>query len=291
MWPEPGEGRSAAILAESYHAIGRALDEHGAILFQGYGVSPEAIRDFGMSLMERPFVHGGARPSMTPDGSVQTAEVGNAWLRVHCEMAYTPIRPDLCVFACVTPAETGGETLLCDGAQVYQQLAEPMLTRFRNERLSHVRVYRPRTWSRTFGIESTEALRSILDGFKDLSYIVESDGRIFSTYTFSAITQLSAPLGWRAFANSLSSLADQMDGVYPYVTWESGAPIDLDVREKITELLDRNTVPYGWEPNDILLLDNWRWMHGRRSFEGSTRKLMSMFGYGNKGFTPRTPLL
>jgi alpha-ketoglutarate-dependent taurine dioxygenase len=53
-------------------------------------------------------------------------------------------------------------------------------------------------------------------------------------------------------------------------------------------VLERCTLPVAWQPADVLIIDNMRYMHGRLPFEG-TRKLHVAMSTGQTEPT-RTPL-
>ena len=47
----------------------------------------------------------------------------------------------------------------------------------------------------------------------------------------------------------------------------------------IVEVSARLTVDVGWEPGDTLVVDNGRYLHGRRAFTDPGRRILVRMGY------------
>ena len=68
----------------------------------------------------------------------------------------------------------------------------------------------------------------------------------------------------------------------------SGKTIPKNIKIEINDLADRLTYDHVWEKNDLLMIDNKRFMHGRRAFDkGIERDIVivqterASFGYGS----------
>jgi hypothetical protein len=55
-----------------------------------------------------------------------------------------------------------------------------------------------------------------------------------------------------------------------------GAPIDTDTLRAIREVYDRNMIVFEWQRNDLLLLDNMLYSHGRGTYAGNRQVLVGM---------------
>ena len=61
-----------------------------------------------------------------------------------------------------------------------------------------------------------------------------------------------------------------------YVCFEDNSEIPLDMLEEIRTVGHQNTVLFDWEKGDMILLDNVLTAHGRTSFKGPRKILVSM---------------
>lgn len=61
------------------------------------------------------------------------------------------------------------------------------------------------------------------------------------------------------------------------IEFEDGSPIPQEIIYQIYDVLEKNTVKVDWQKGDILLLDNFKAMHGRASYSGSRQIFFSMF--------------
>jgi hypothetical protein len=55
-----------------------------------------------------------------------------------------------------------------------------------------------------------------------------------------------------------------------------GTPIEADALETIREVYERTKIRFTWHRNDLLLLDNMRFTHGRESYAGARKVLTGM---------------
>jgi hypothetical protein len=71
-------------------------------------------------------------------------------------------------------------------------------------------------------------------------------------------------------------------GVRNFPTFEDGSTIPVSLLEKIKEITDEITYPITWRKNELVMVDNTRFMHGRRRvLSPETRLIATYFGYLN----------
>jgi hypothetical protein len=77
-----------------------------------------------------------------------------------------------------------------------------------------------------------------------------------------------------AFTNSM---------VGPYgdqrVTWNGGEQIPLAIIDEIRRMHKRFTVEIPWQDQDVALIDNTRFLHGRKSFTGDRRQIFAALSF------------
>lgn len=254
-----------------------ALMETGAVLLRGYAWDVGLLAEFVRALVPLPIVYGGSRSRITQDDHIQKVEQGSMAISLHCELAFTPFRPDVCVFACVRPPAQGGETLVGDGARVLQSLSEATRARFWGPRaITYQRLFPPSAWQRTFGTSSRTAVEAALDRLGQVRAVFSNHGTLSCHFTTAAIVNDLA--GRPAFANNVSNMVEAEGITGSTVTYADGTALDRETRAELRACLAQVSAPVAWQPFDVLVLDNWRVMHGRNAFTDPEREIYAHFG-------------
>ena len=67
-----------------------------------------------------------------------------------------------------------------------------------------------------------------------------------------------------------------------FPTFEDATLIPDTVAEAVKKAGDRNTFSIKWQANDVIVIDNTRFMHGRNQInEPADRRILTYFGYLN----------
>ena len=118
--------------------------QHGAILFRGFDLSVKAFADF-----VRKFCIGSAfnesEDRLLLDGAnnIQTVNQSPYALPMHAEMSRDPWMPDVCFFGCLNSPTKGGETLICDGIEIVDNMEQDVFDAFESHRLLHAQSASP----------------------------------------------------------------------------------------------------------------------------------------------------
>ena len=106
-----------------YEWILALLKEHGAILFRGFNLDLQQFEEIGNRFCSS-FVTNSSpdRLKISTDGRIQSVYVGIAGLPMHAEISREPWKPDVLFFGCEKPLWFGGETMICDGICVAENL-------------------------------------------------------------------------------------------------------------------------------------------------------------------------
>ncbi|WP_224368783.1 TauD/TfdA family dioxygenase [Hyalangium versicolor] len=275
---EAAPGEALADLGREAAALLRLLDTSGAVLLRGFPLNPSWFSGFVDALTARRLTYGGPREKVSDNDEVQLVEPGSGTFGLHCELSATPFRPDLCFFGCERPANRDGETTLADGVRVLAAVSDQTRALFRSRRVKYTWRYDAARWKRMFRIDSAEELHAILDGRPGLTYELRDDGSLSSEFVTDAIVTRSSAPSSPAFANSLMTVAGPRPGQPFHSTFEDGSLIPDEVREEIRAAAAALTVPIAWRPHDVLIIDNWRVLHGRRAFDDPGRRILAMFG-------------
>lgn len=254
------------------------LDEAGVVLMRGFRTDLASFSELVKASSSR-ITLDPTRPFHSE--SAQLVDAGTNPVTLHCENANSPFRPDFIWFFCQQTAERDGATTYCDGIGVWTALGEATQELFRQRPIEYHRSYPEPVWkayvAHLLGINNSadvgqDEIERALAGAEGLTYRLRDDGWIDTVYSCFA-----APLsrsGVEAFGNSIR-------GPYPgqTVTLDGGEPIPPAVLEEIDRVYESLTEEIPWQDGDVAWIDNSRFLHGRRPFEGRRRRIFAALSF------------
>ena len=220
---------------------------------------------------------------------------------LHSEMAYRPTFPRLLCFHALQCAARGGETTLVEldtvAAELHGATAELVRRGVR-----YVRVFRPGIdipLATAFGTDDrNEVTRTAAQNGMDVEFLDAGAVRV-SCQARGGLVAEERPLWFNQIhlfhpamlgdstRGNLVRLFGK-DGLPRRVLYGDGAEIDDELVRETAAVLDRHAVAIDWQPGDVVVVDNLRFAHGRRPFEGE-RVLHVAMGMPASG-TDRPPL-
>lgn len=257
--------------------------KYGAILLRGFQLDRKSFRQLAFRFSSN-FITNKARDhgrkDISPDGRVQTVNLGNRAFPLHPELSMMPTQPDIAWFACVSIPMIGGETLLCDGIKIVSALQQQTQNLLKSKSfLYKIKITKEEceTW---LGIKDPDAATLLkLKNKTPLGFLIE-DEEYYSTYVTPA---LHKPL----FSNELAFgsfllFARQMQGWKNFPTFEDGTEVPDAVYEELKTVSDDLKVAHTWQQNDVLMIDNTRFMHGRNYVINTNQRIIwTQFAYAN----------
>jgi hypothetical protein len=254
------------------------LSDTGALLLRLDDVTLEAFEDFTRSLCDE-FHEVGTRAKLRrADGDGYTTEVHrkNFILLSHSEGMYRPYppSPDLCFFLCRTPPSAqGGETLVVDGAELLRALPTALAERFEQQGVIYSGVWTRERWQAEFGVETQFEVEELSRGIADFSFSwVGGEPDLKWSYRAPAISL--DPRGRLGFINAVLAHLPTIDhpryrGLPVYVNarngvcYGNGEPLGSGDINLLIDAHDAVAHRHRWHENDVLVLDNRCFMHGR----------------------------
>jgi alpha-ketoglutarate-dependent taurine dioxygenase len=279
---------AAAWAAGHRDALRAAVAEHGCVLVRGLGLHDAAgtgavfgrLADSLMSELEafaprQPLASGVY--SATPWPPQQQ-------MCMHHELSYRLEFPGLLLFACLSPAASGGGTALADAAAMLGALPADLVQRFEREGW-----ILDRTYGEDFGASCEEAFgtgdRGAIESYcraNAIEFAWQPDGELRTRQRRSAV--VSHPLtGQRCWFNQIGFLSEwtmdpevreYMIDVYgddglPFTTrFGNGDPVTEDIVQLLNETYEASAARVAWQAGDLLLVDNIRTAHSREPYEG-----------------------
>ena len=257
---------SGDLLALETATIDAMFRRAGVLLIRGFRVSIEHFELFTKGHAHHFLEHGNPqRLRSAGDGFTISVTPGGKRIDLHSERAYSPFRPDIVWFYCSRPAITGGETVICDGSELVKRVTPDVRSSLEAKRVRY--VYRDMAiWSR-FLLMQPNGL-PLGAGEPGTEWKTGSDGKLQEySYTTSALTTDGA--GRTAFACSL------LDWGYSFeeAVFEDGASVPQPWLSEIRELAWTTAIRVQLCENDILMIDNSRFMHGRETYSDQDRRI------------------
>ena len=254
--------------------------QHGALLFRGFSAGLDQLVEFSDKFCFRYITNpDAARFPISKEEKVKTVNVGMNEFHLHAESSGNPFGPDICWFYCHKAPASAGETTYCDGellaSLLSPRITELFCTRMLNYKWAEMPLERLKE---LLGTESIYLIHKILEQ-RNLTRHFRVKGTIVETdYTTPAFTRTR--FGDRpAFVNFLL-FSRFTRGQYACPTFDNGEIIPDSVCQEIKDLADQITVHHQWQDQDLLMLDNSRFMHGRDAVHPFLkREIWTRFGF------------
>ncbi len=290
------QGDLAAYIGANKGAVDDHLSQAGAVLFRGFDVPDAQAFDAGMAAYgETNFTYAkslsnAVRVNVTERVFTANEAPPETRIHLHHEMAQTPIYPSKLFFYCEIAAGEGGATPLCPSDIVYERLLteDRSLAKAFEERGVRYSNTMPaaddagsgqgRSWRSTLGVETCDEAEARLS---DLGYdwVWQEDETLrVTTPVLQAVRIL--PDGRKTFFNQLIAAfrgwSDTRNEATKAVRFGDGELITADHMAAPIALSEDLTYDHAWQAGDVVLVDNFLVMHGRKPFVGKRRVLASL---------------
>ncbi len=285
----PAPGRPYAVLtptgSETLGATDPAQVEavyktHGALLLRGFGADLGAFRRFARSLCATAVINETpGRAVLDAAQAIQGVDGGTNAFALHPELAREPWKPDAALFGCLSPPGTGGETTLCDGIALAAALPAHVRAGLEGRRLVHVMGVWPALLRFWFGTEAPGDAE-LANPPRPLPYrfFRMPDGRIAREFSRPALHRPMFAEG-PAFGNFLL-FARFNNGRGNFPLLDDLTPVPEEWLKAIKATCEALTAEVRWQAGDVLVLDNTRFLHGRRAIiDAAERTIATFFGY------------
>jgi alpha-ketoglutarate-dependent taurine dioxygenase len=252
---------------------------NGALLLRGFDFDVETFRRFAERLCPASiFNESRNRALIDPASNIQSVDLGTAPFPLHPELSREPWRPDACLFACFAPPSRGGETTICDGVEIVRRLPPAIVKKMLGRNLAYSQpashevleywlgtssprpeqlVYPPPQCPYSFSLSGDKVIRSFVRPL--LHKPMFHDGPAFGNFILFARLAL---------------------GVSHFPMLDDGQPVPDEWVDAVRQAAEPITYALQWRRGDILIVDNSRFMHGRRQImNAQERKIASYFGY------------
>ena len=245
----------------------------GALLFRNFKVSQAKFKEFTDARGTNFVVHHNLaqRDYVEDDKTFATVNKGKAAIGFHNEMSVSPLSPDVFWMHCEAPSRTRGKTGIADGVGVALSLTGPTRKFFAEKKFVIKKSFAKDDWIACFNgdrarVESWLESVGRRRGIVEFAFAPESETLTY-TYAFPAVrpARLSSCEVW---------CCGMLDNPESYSKMEGGVPPPRHMFMEATHAVYQNACWIDWQPNDVLVVDNTRFMHSREAFEGEGRRIL-----------------
>ena len=244
--------------------------QHGLVLFRGFDARPADFDALARRFTAMHFLGYGRAP-FAAFPTITSVNETNLPLEPHCDNGIRPEpqRPDITWFLCETPAAEAGETTMFDGVQVWAALSPATRELLSAKRIRYLSTYAEPAW-RQMGFPSAAAFAQFVQTVAGTPQL-RPDGGVEVEVLSSAVRRTGFA-DHLAFISSLS-LAGAKGFEAMRVSLEGGDELPESVAQEIRAALAGCCELVRWQAGDIAMLDNTRFLHGRRGFSDVRRRL------------------
>ncbi|HEV2635141.1 MAG TPA: TauD/TfdA family dioxygenase [Actinocrinis sp.] len=272
------------------------LAQHRALLLRGFDVPEERLEEVTGRLLQHrdPYVHGNSPRTKVGDNIYTSTEFPPEYvISMHNELSYAHVWPSRLLFFCAQPAQTGGATPLVHGALWLESLSPELRAAVKDgvcyRQFLHGGAGLGKSWQETFETkDEAEVERFLAASAADWEWTGDGGLRISQTRPattrhpvtgeevwFCQLDQWHpATLGEETMRELMAIVPE--DELPQSVTFADGSPIPEQFAIEVRDQGLRLAVDVGWQRGDVLVIDNVAVAHGRRTFSGSRRVLVSM---------------
>jgi alpha-ketoglutarate-dependent taurine dioxygenase len=276
--------------------VDSALQTHGALLFRGFAVAEEgqfadAVRSVSLKPLEYIY-RSTPRTQVAPGIYTATEYPAGQKIPLHNENSYQRDWPLRLIFACLTPAASGGETPLASTVRVTQRIDPKIREKAMEKGILYIRNYSEAidlSWRVVFQTDSAAEVESYCrDHGINCEWINGEWLRTSQVCQAMACHPLTGDWVWfnQAHLFHVSSLSRATrtamlemlpeDRLPRSACYGDGEPLEEATLENIRQAFDEEARTFGWQPGDVLLVDNMLVSHGRNPFKGKRRVLAAM---------------
>ncbi|WP_286760571.1 TauD/TfdA family dioxygenase [Salegentibacter sp. UBA1130] len=298
VWKSKGS-EIQEIFKDDIKSVETLLDKNGAILFKGFNVDnasklSNVVDSFPGDTMN--YISGNSPRTNIKEAVFSSTEYPpHAHISLHNEMSYANKWPKFLFFCCEVAPSKGGHTILADSRKILSSLSKDLITAFRERGVKYVRNLNNGngfglSWKQTFNTDNKKIVEQYCNdsGIKfkwssdgSLQLVEDRPATIIHPQTgeevwFNQVDQFHPSTHGSEIYHNLQQLFNNPEEMPQYAFFGDGQEISLAMLNEIREVSAENTRYFNWENGDLLLVDNILVSHGRDSFQGPRKVLVSM---------------
>ena len=266
----------------SYQEVISLFEKNGVILFQGFDIKPKKLTGITDRFTETYAGDALRRKIRFNKKVIRDVDKGAGEVLLHSEASFTPAWPELIWFYCNVPPQKGGATILCDGVKLWNVLSSETKNFF---------LLNPIRFELEIPIGEKKQDKGkrpwLLNSLGTGNGFINWDTGIFHLTLQRLAVQEGRNSNQLCFANHLFVTLDSEPQLIKRTMFD-GKEIPKNILKEIHTKANELTYEHKWKKDELLMIDNKRFMHGRRAFEKSEprdlviiQSAKASFGYGS----------
>jgi alpha-ketoglutarate-dependent taurine dioxygenase len=256
------------------------FEKNGIIIFRNLKIQPNGFKNL-TDIFSLSYANDANRREKTNlHRYINSVDVGNKKMSLHSEASFSPAWPEILWFYCLDAPKKKGETTICDGLMLWKNLNNKTKEFFLKNPLKFnlsipVVKKNSKGTKKFWPINKIGSYNSIIDyktgnlNFNQIKFAI-NEGRIPNQLCFANHVM---------YKNTDETIK----------TWGllNNKKISSSIIKYIENEARKITVYHKWKKNDIMMLDNRRFMHGRNEFNKNEKRkiiniqtLTAKFGFG-----------
>lgn len=266
-----GKNNQKNLLTINKKKITSLFNEFGIILFDNFNINNELFFKFTKKFTNLFSNDAVRRETKFGNKYLKSVDVGNHIIEMHSEASFTTSCPEIIWFYCIKPPKNdeGGLTKICDGIKLWDNLSIETKKFF----LKNPITYNLNIYLNEKKNKKTQEWIFNFPGAHDVK-VDWKKGLIKYKMTKFLINETKFP-NKLAFANHLLSVAQEAQIINCF--YGNKKKIPLKILKEIRHLTEKLSYKHHWKKNQILMINNKRFIHGRTEIKkGSIREIINV---------------
>ena len=242
------------------------FEKTGVIVFKGFKSDPNKIIEITNLYTKSYASDAPRRQQMYGEQNLNSVDEGFHEMPLHSEASYSPSWPEILWFYCVTPSKKGGTTTLCDGIMLWKKLPNNIRNFFLSNPIVYDLEFPVIKKKKGYG-KKVWPMNTLGSSHGLLDY---ENGLLKIKQTRFAVSE-SRIENFLSFTNHLMIIFDNEPQIKS-LSLLTGQKIPEDIITEVKEISKDLIYDLDWKASDLIMLDNRRFMHGRRAYDKNQKR-------------------
>ena len=255
-------------------------EKYGIVVFRSFDINNFKLKKFVDKFTLKYSNDASRRNKSETHKEINSVDSGLQPMKLHSEASFSPSWPEILWFYCSVPPKKYGQTTLCDGEELWKKLSY----KTKNFFLKNPLIYKMEI---PINVNVRGNLKKTKWYFDEIGthdcFIDNKKGIINIKQIRFAVSKNFR--GKLSFCNHLISSALEMDPTIKSIGILSGTKIPKSILNEVTLVSQNITYMHTWKKNDLIMINNHRFMHGRTKIvKNDERKILNLQTLKSKFF-------